>query len=352
VASQPEIVGIQYLRGIGAATVVVCHTAAMATMPKYMGARLANGALENADSVIDLFFLISGFIITIVSLNNHDLKPRVSIGSFFKRRFQRIIPLMWVAIILFALLRLFRNVWHPSEYLRALFLWPWGVLEPLHIWTLRQELVFYVVFAVSMLMGPRWRFVMGIWIAGPAILWWFGLSRDSNGLLDPLWLVFSSRNFEFVAGFVMGVVWLKSHNSMKIKVTVNPVVILGAYTLISFYVIAPLFNIGPGLGMALLLSPILLLAIYIETEDGPVHRLADLLGNASYSIYLFHPPVVSAMLGFWSDLAPTVSLWIVVITTSIAAVFSGVMLHLFLERPLLTWLRSHVGPKRRQVVAA
>ncbi len=96
---------IQYLRGLAALAVVLDHTAAMASFDKYFGQEVLDGFLYKGAIGVDLFFVISGFIISIVSLKP-DLKPSTTLSDFFQKRFLRIVPLMWVAVIAYAMLRL------------------------------------------------------------------------------------------------------------------------------------------------------------------------------------------------------------------------------------------------------
>src|SRR4051812_24121667 len=93
-----DVVGVQYLRGIAALAVVIDHAAGMTASQKYFGRDVLEGALSYGAIGVDIFFMISGFIITIISLGKENLEPTVSMRDFFVRRFIRIVPLMWTAI--------------------------------------------------------------------------------------------------------------------------------------------------------------------------------------------------------------------------------------------------------------
>lgn len=76
-----EIEGIQYLRGIAACAVVIDHAAGMTALPKYFGDAVWGGFLQRGYIGVDLFFMISGFIICIVSLERTMLSPGPALWS-------------------------------------------------------------------------------------------------------------------------------------------------------------------------------------------------------------------------------------------------------------------------------
>ncbi len=134
--------------------VVVDHTAGMARFEKYFGVDVFDGFLTKGACGVDVFFLISGFIICVIALNGPQLTPRISWSAFAERRFSRIVPLMWVAVLSYVALRVLgRGAFFPGPYLRALTLFPVADVQPPQIWTLRHEAVFYAVFAISFLIG-------------------------------------------------------------------------------------------------------------------------------------------------------------------------------------------------------
>lgn len=67
-----ELVGIQFLRGLCALGVVFGHGAAMLADPKYGGFSLLGGAMESGSLGVDIFFVISGFIMPVVALRGES----------------------------------------------------------------------------------------------------------------------------------------------------------------------------------------------------------------------------------------------------------------------------------------
>jgi exopolysaccharide production protein ExoZ len=333
-----KIVGVQYLRGIAVLAVAFDHGSFLVGHPFRW--------LEFGRHGVDLFFLISGFIIAAVSLAGPDLAPAIGVRAFLVRRFIRIVPLMWVAVAAFVLFSVAGiRGWPPVSFLTGVVLWPSGQLAPAHLWTLRQEAVFYALFAASMLTGKRWRFLLLLWLFAPPVIGLF-----YHGLWRGVWAVLLSPvRWEFIAGLAAAVLWFRYTRERRIRLPIDPLFVLAVLSGIALWGIIPVFHIRPGLTMALLCLPILLLAIHAECPPGPARAFGELLGNASYSIYLFHILGISAALRIWAALAPGAPIWMVVLSGALVGIALGVVLHLLVERPLVAWLRHRfAGPRAVQ----
>ena len=88
------------LRGLAVLPVVLLHVG-VAVLPS---SRLL-GAVTRGWYGVDLFFVLSGFIICHVHWN--DIGRPEQVRSYFWKRFVRIYPTYWVALALFVLLFLF-----------------------------------------------------------------------------------------------------------------------------------------------------------------------------------------------------------------------------------------------------
>ncbi len=337
-----EILPVQYLRGFCAAAVVVDHTAAMAGQPKYFGTVFLGGALDHGRLGVDIFFVISGFIMTVVSLESGSWKPLLSRASFFSKRFARIVPLMWLAIISYLVLRMVgsNTAIVPVNYLRAVLLWPDGQVEPNHMWTLRHEFIFYILFAVSFFGRPAMRWVLVGWFVSPVfyaavtgIYWQTVPDRHFFSIL------MNSANLEFASGTIVGLAWLRWPERRTFHLPIHPWLVFGILTLgvisASAFTGLPWMSVPGTLITASLGAAVVALATVVECPRDRLSAFGRLLGNASYSIYLFHPHIASALLSVSSRLLhkqhplwATVS--IVLIVTAV-----GVAIHLLIEKPLV-----------------
>ncbi len=336
-----EIVGIQYLRGIAAIAVVVAHTAGMANFDKYFGKYVLGGYLYKGALGVDLFFLISGFIISIVSLKQGTLAPSVSLKKFLERRFARIVPLMWVAILSYAALRFTgRGVFDAWPYVRAFFLFPAGPVAPNQIWTLRHELLFYLLFGISFLLTTRRTWILGAWCVAPLVYSAFSLPAEPDTTLGQMLRIIANPvNVEFAAGFLLGLVWLLKTNRFSFTSPISPIVVLIGgfigFTIIGYFLDLGVETVQKTLVSSAICLAILFVGVHVRCNPGWGDSLMQLFGAASFSIYLFHPHVVSACLGVWSHYAHGTPMILVIPGITAIAVLATIAVHLWIERPLV-----------------
>ena len=212
-----KLAGIQYLRAIAAIAVVIDHAIAMAEFDKYFGERapffdfFVKGGLG-----LYLFFVISGFIIVVSSLEKKTLRPQKGVLEFYKARVIRIVPMMWLAIVSYAFMRFLgrSGSYDVAPYLNAMFLLPFGDYDPNNIWTLRQEMIFYVVFAISFLAGWRWgKAAFFIWVL-ISVLVLVGVVLPRYEVVSN---IFYFGNILFMAGVVVGLVYQRWGFDFQLK---------------------------------------------------------------------------------------------------------------------------------------
>lgn len=208
-----KLAGVQYLRAVAAIGVVLDHCAVMISFPKYFGRQVFLFDFWQAGSLgVQLFFMISGFIIVVSSLEPYSLSPDKTPASFFVARFLRVVPMMWIAILSYAALRYVGrgDVSEISSYVNAFFLLPFGDYDPNNIWTLRHELMFYLVFAATFLPARPLRVLLFVWFFAPPVLWGLGLMPAAAGPLGESFGNFFSRwNILFGVGAVTGLLYQK-----------------------------------------------------------------------------------------------------------------------------------------------
>ena len=337
-ARPATLYGIQYLRALAALAVVLFHAGERSGHPLAIGA-----------AGVDVFFVISGFIMWVIVAR----RP-VSPGRFLGERLRRIVPVYWLAtgaMAAGALLGLFPNLVLTAPHLLAsLFFLPFpspssGAVWPLLVqgWTLNYELFFYAVFAVCLLLPARLRLaaVAAVFLALVA----FGFIVTSE---NPLFLTYTRPIIlEFVAGMLIGRLWLAGRVRGR-----GLGLALAGLSLAGFAAIGLLrlpfdeWTCGP------LAAMLVYGTAALEREGGVPHlRLPALLGDASYSIYLWHTFAISvvAKAGTMLSLAPA----LVFIAAVLAGVLAGLAGYRLVERPLL---RGFSGKRRtgaaRRVVAA
>lgn len=342
-----SIVGIQYLRGLAAVAVVFDHCVSMVNLPRYFG-EMQYRFFVGGYVGVPIFFVISGIIISIVSLDK-KLQPKLTSAEFSKRRFTRIIPFMWICVIGYALLSFAgTGVFEFTPTLRALTLWPIGEVKPNVIWTLRHEFLFYIVFSLTMLVGSNRLFLIIAWFVSPFFLsgynYFFGISNGGD-LVEFVNFLFSPFNMLFGMGFLIGVMWIKKReffpsNNFSNMISITILVLFAMW-------ICNLLDRGQSIGQSIILTLFCSLVGYLgllaRESDTWLGRLGKILGDASYSIYLVHNPALLCCLELSKRLGnPVASAYSIPVFIT-CAVAAGVLTHYFVEKPLLKWL---AGPKK------
>src|SRR5687768_14777695 len=145
---------LQALRAFAAISVMFFHGTEM--IEDQLGYLFLNNAFLAGFSGVDVFFVLSGFIILYTTRNKG-----LSIAAFLKKRFVRISPIYWVVTALL-IAAYFASPSPDSAHkkdleviLRSFLLFP----QKQHVlgiaWTLSYEIIFYHVFAITYLKNPR-----------------------------------------------------------------------------------------------------------------------------------------------------------------------------------------------------
>ncbi len=119
-------------------------------------------AFHNLSLNVDVFFLISGFVVTHILLSEQEKTGTVNFGVYFLRRALRILPLYWVVLGLTPLYNYFFHEADPN-YLRYLFMQGnfeliehgWGAATVNPLWTLCIEAQFYFIWPFIIRYVPR-----------------------------------------------------------------------------------------------------------------------------------------------------------------------------------------------------
>lgn len=351
-----ELMGVQYLRGLAALLVVAFHAAQLiggGARPDGSGPLLLNWGYLG----VDLFFVISGFIITYTTLDPATGAAAMPWHSFARRRFLRIVPFMWFCVLSYLALRLLgRGLDAPfASYLRALVLWPVGELKPDVIWTLRHEALFYAVFALTFLGRSGLRPLFIAWALSPLLLQFVRPITPVETEQDLLEFVFNPVNLQFGMGVLAGLCLIR----VRRRQAVAGLEILGGWRGFAAIGAASLLLLATGqvfslaimtlrgtLAAGAVASIMLALAIIVPSPSdggiGLVARFGRLIGDASYAIYLTHVPVVIAVVGGFARLAPN-SGWALALAGAVSgSIIVGVVVHGLVERPLLKALRARM----------
>lgn len=158
----PRIHTLDGWRGVAILLVLAEHTLTHTRFRDLIWAHL--GSLG-----VDIFFVVSGYIITLRFLQERATTSTIDLRAFYARRAFRILPLVCAYLLTLCILSLFVNLvdFHPPEVVGALFFFrnyqlaahPHGVYTS-HFWSLSIEEHFYLLWPAILL-----------WLANRRSLW-------------------------------------------------------------------------------------------------------------------------------------------------------------------------------------
>lgn len=343
-----RLLSIQALRAVAALLVVFYHlrTAEL----KYLESPAVLDSVARYASVgVDLFFVISGFVMTTLAAGRYQ-KPGAS-SRFLIQRAWRIVPLYWcfttVVVILMAIVpTLINSGYEGQSYLLSYLFIPHEQMPLLSVgWTLEHEVYFYLTFATLLAFVPERKvpLTLASW-AAIVVAVGTAVGPDASPVLQ---LSTSPLTLEFIAGAFLGVYW------QRIPPFLAGVLVLCGT---SAFLLAPshlLFDGPESMSnwerAALFGIPSLLVVaglVRIEaTGRLRLPRWLTRLGDASYALYLSHMFIITATGRAWAWFAPTTgptSHVAFVIISVLACCLVGALVHQWIERPLMT-LPARIG---------
>ena len=346
----PHLPRVQALRGLAAAAVTLSHLHVVEA--RHVPRPLLGNWAELGLWGVDLFFVISGFIMVYVTWS----APRTlaNLGDYLVRRTGRIYPLYWAVSAALLLVWL----WRPDmvfasnnpDILRSFLLIPQPQLPLLAVgWTLVYEMYFYIVFG-GLLLLPRRALPFGLlaWAAVLCLGWAIVRPPASDAFAHH---IFNPIGLEFVAGALVG--WIYVRGSRRDRPWLAALALAATLLL---------------LGSALRLHPDIdglatdwvartawfgsaaVCAFAAMLVSGlRMGRAAVWLGDISYSLYLTHVLTLSAvgrLLGphLGEGMAGSAAMLALLVAATLAV---ARLTHAWIERPaarLLKRLRPRAGP--------
>lgn len=376
--SPPTIPWIQALRGIAAVLVVITHSSRALTSPlgqEYFWDLFVHGALG-----VDLFFIISGFIMVLTTQKCDGSKTYVA--DFVIKRFSRIWPLLFVVSMVYLLVHWLRNEGLSSRYLGEILsqlafrpVNPSPTLffqMPIDVaWTLCFEAFFYAVIAISLL-SVKWRWWIVAALLAPGLVIYPMLTESWNLSFyhEPAILTSHYANlavnpmvWEFVLGMLAGQLYLSQWKGPPRWVAVILVMFaMAAFVTVPITHMPSLYGPTIEYGGLTMFIAFTLLVVASKSMELPIARWMVWLGTISFSVYLSH------RLGFipaeelvqWLNVRdPSLREWSSFALHIVFGVTAGAVFHYGAEAPLSAWtrnsllaLRKYLSGKRSAQLAA
>lgn len=353
------LLNLHLLRAIAALAVVYFHTTSEAGL---------NLPVNIGGHGVDVFFVISGFIIAYIGARTPD--------RFFVRRLIRVVPFYWAAtLVVFGAAALAPHLLRTTradavQLLCSLFFIPRetsyaGTVPTLVLgWSLNYEMYFYVVFALALASAPR-RAPIVCSVAIAAIAMTIGVSGVSHPSVR-----FYARPLVFEFTFGVGVYylfaaaerhleWLAARPSLRWvlwSVALGAVAAIGVEEYHATFGL-PRFLVAGVPALLLVLSALLLERAYGVSASSPA---VFLVGESSYILYLIHPYVIYGLMrttGVHRAALTWPATIGLVLGLMAASTIAAIAIHLWFERPIIAalrrrWLTSGTArPSRSRPVA-
>lgn len=338
------IKNIQLLRGIAAIMVILHHS--VQTSNNYGYQTRFTSFFENwGASGVDIFFVISGFIMVYI-----DNKRQSTPISFFIQRFTRISPSYYFLTFLIAMTTAlipnavnsidnsFSNILYSITY-TSIFI---NQQNPLVYvgWTIEYEMLFYILFSLSIILSKS---------SNLKVLF------TSIFIILLIWLGINNIALNFISGMVIGLIHqnVKIHNIfMRKEGAMMFILMIG----IALHISSLLVNFPDGTRstdnrvyyFSLSSAIIILSSLYIRPIQ---NSIAIKIGDASYSIYLIQVLSIPATYKALDSLSVQHFLssdLIILISTSVS-ILCGMIFYYIFEKPSIKIIRNLIFRKTQQV---
>ncbi|MEM7702938.1 MAG: acyltransferase [Pseudomonadota bacterium] len=329
-----RLVEVDGLRGLAALGVAIFHLrVALQGLPNPLSSVWGMDLiLLKGWHLVDLFFVLSGFIFAHCYLRDGVLRAGVSLGEFASARISRLWPLH-AAVLLFTALMLrddasttTYNVLMSLAFLHV-FLPDIEVLNP-PVWSISVELICYGLFAALAFQKNRLVFLSGSIVfamTGLALTWSGETLHIGRGLL----------------GFFLGTLVYRYRDPLGAISTPTLCLCLAPFLLLDGSMSSLLIETVLCWPAAIILAPRL---VWLRG------RAFQWLGSRSYAIYIVHIPIY-IFVGNLLYLLPDLSGTITVVAGIGTALLVADILHRHIEVPAQRFMRGHLFARSGTAIA-
>jgi peptidoglycan/LPS O-acetylase OafA/YrhL len=294
--------GLDGLRAVGILTVLAFH----------VGAFSRTSVLDGGFLGVQVFFVISGFLITALLLEEHERNDRISLGKFYARRALRLFPALFAAVAAAVVYASFapRDQLHGTamEAIASVFYWDnWfhalNVGPPtilLHTWSLSIEEQFYLVWPlllIAVIHVTRRRrdlWVLPLALAAAAAIGRAGVIAADPGSFNRLYFGTDTRADALLIGCTLALLWDRGWLQRAARaVSALALPAVAVLALLMWYASVPgrsLYLYGL---LACSLASAVLIANVVTGRPAVLVRALEqppivFVGKISYGLYLWH----------------------------------------------------------------
>lgn len=344
-----KIDNIQGLRGIAVLLVVFTH---LFFIEKKYGGELSiiPEFVLFGFSGVDLFFIISGFVM--VTVTRGKLGSPIAALKFIYHRIVRIYPVYWIYSILVLIVFLLKPSWVNSaqgnqvDIISSLLLLPQNSLPLINVgWSLIHEMYFYWFFTLIVLLLSET--FLPLTLAG-----WGGILVFSHFFNEPdnlyLKLALHPLTLEFIGGCFIAIFYYnyeirQNHKVLLAIAIISFMLLIAGHEAKSF--ISEDYSSAWWWRVLTFGIPSLLIVhsvVHLENQGYILPKWLIAIGDASYSIYLSHVLMLSALGRIWTVFASNgVIDNILAAPVLIALVLGfGLLSYHKIEKPIMVFFRK------------
>ncbi|MBI3160985.1 MAG: acyltransferase [Chloroflexi bacterium] len=365
----PELDGI---RGIAILLVLVFHCRII-FMPQSPLEQTYFAFAESMWVGVDLFFVLSGFLITGILLDTYPQKDYFR--SFYIRRILRIFPLYYSALLLVTIMSHVSQVetlqqssviaqtsyWlYLQNWLTLFDLRPTSILG--HFWSLAIEEQFYLVWPAFVLFAAKRNAVAKLCISAIVLAFIVRAILVSQigqtvGGTQPAYFVTFSRIDALALGSFAAWLFHKRHSLESFRPAASWLAAISGIIIAVVVVTQKGFNGHNSivlyfglLPLAVFFSSLLMLALTTNTQNPSRIFLRGswlrFIGKISYGVYIFHWPAIVLLKQNWLSMTPS-NFWInqfgFIVMAAIASITIAWLSYQYFESPFLR-LKDKLAP--------
>jgi peptidoglycan/LPS O-acetylase OafA/YrhL len=303
-----RILELDGLRGLSALAVVAAH---------FFGeSQHGFRALAAGWIGVDIFFVLSGFLIGTIILNR-CAQPGF-FKSFYIRRAARIVPI-YFAVVIFALTAAAMTqgqLWSDRPYPMAVYatfttniayaIWQGGGVWLKPTWTLAVEEQFYLILPALIFVTPRKllpSLLIALWLSATGLRLWFGIEHQAAAEV-----LLPCRMDLLLAGVLVALLHGKHDLGRHLRaLRLMPIAMLVAtFSLKAVFGFPAFLIFGPAL-LSIAIASFILAILNGAPEGGRLRNpLLCWFGQISYGLYLVHQPISGLLHGVLVNQVPDV----------------------------------------------
>jgi peptidoglycan/LPS O-acetylase OafA/YrhL len=266
---------------------------------------------------VDIFFVISGFVISKILIEEFNLNKTISIKNFYVKRIKRIFPAFFLVIFSSSIFSYFillpnylvdfsksslASVFFSSNFYFFFTNQSYAAISSnfkplLHLWSLSVEEQFYVFFPVFILIILKFfknNYFLALIISLLILLYIFSNILENLYYGSSFYLL-PTRAVQFLIGCLVAYLYLKEDENLNFQILISPLFYLSTITIIIFILFITNENLYPSYYSLPVIfgSAILIYSTKFKILENSFlsSYLLVWFGKISYSLYLWHYPI-------------------------------------------------------------